>query len=375
MAGYTPPMLQPPPAEPGMREEEVETPALLLDLDAFEANLDAMAALLAPTGARLRAHAKTHKSPVIAHLQMRRGAIGQCVQKVAEAEILAWGGIPDILVSNEVVGPRKLARLAALGRIARIAVCADDEAQVAALERAAEAARLRLPVLVEIDVGAGRCGLPAGPPAVALAERIAASPHLIFGGLQAYQGSAQHRRTPEERQAAIAEAANRARRTVEQLRQRGLDCPIVGGAGTGTFALEAASGVFTEIQAGSYAFMDADYARNEAPPPFRQSLFVLATVMSRAVPGRAALDAGHKAVAVDSGLPLVWQRPGLRYTGASDEHGTLAIEDGAPPALGEKLRLVPGHCDPTVDRYDWYVGVRNGRVECLWPVAARGAMA
>lgn len=369
-------MLQPPPAEPGMREEEVDTPALLLDLDAFEHNLDTMAALLAPTGARLRAHAKTHKCPVIARLQMARGAVGQCVQKVAEAEALAWGGIPDILVSNQVVGARKLGRLLALARIAGIAVCADDEAQVAAIEQAAEAAGARLPVLVEIDVGAARCGVPPGPPAVALAERIAGSRHLRFGGLQAYHGSAQHRRSPEERRTAIAGAAEAARRTVEQLRQRGLDCPIVGGAGTGTFLHEASSGVFTEIQAGSYAFMDADYARNQDPPPFRQSLFVLATVMSRAVPGVAVVDAGHKAVPTDSGMPLVHGRPGLRYASASDEHGKLLIEDGgAGPALGEKLRLVPGHCDPTVDRYDWYVGVRRGRVECLWPVAARGAMA
>jgi 3-hydroxy-D-aspartate aldolase len=369
---------QPPPAEPGMREEEVDTPALLLDLDAFEHNLDTMAALLAPTGARLRAHAKTHKSPVVARLQMGRGgAVGQCVQKVAEAEALAWGGIPDILVSNEVVGARKLARLAALARIAKVAVCADDPAQVAACEGAAEAAGVRLPVLVEIDVGAARCGVAPGPPAVALAERIAASPHLVFGGLQAYHGSAQHRRRPEERAAAIGAAADATRRTVEQLRQRGLDCPIVGGAGTGTFPLEAASGVFTEVQAGSYAFMDADYARNDEPPPFRQSLFVLATVMSRAIPGVCVVDAGHKAVPTDSGPPLVAGRPGLRYASASDEHGKILVEDagGAAPALGERLRLVPGHCDPTVDRYDWYVGVRGGRVECLWPVAARGAMA
>ena len=369
-------MLQPPPAEPGMREEEVDTPALLLDLDAFEHNLDTMAALLAPTGAKLRAHAKTHKSAVIAGLQMVRGAVGQCVQKVAEAEALAWGGIPDILVSNQVVGARKLARLAALSGISRVAVCVDDEVQVRGCEAAAEAAGIRLAVLVEIDVGAARCGVPPGPPAVALAERIAASPHLTFGGLQAYHGSAQHRRTPEERATAIAGAVEAARRTVEQLRQRGLACPIVGGAGTGTFRHEAASGVFTEIQAGSYAFMDADYARNQDPPPFRQSLFVLATVMSRSIAGVCVVDAGHKAVPTDSGLPLVAGRPGLRYAGASDEHGKLLVEDGgAAPPLGEKLRLVPGHCDPTVDRYDWYVGVRKGRVECLWPIAARGGMA
>ena len=374
-------MLQPPPAQPGMREDEVDTPALLLDLDAFEANLDRMATWLKPTGAKLRAHAKTHKSPVVALQQIRRGAVGQCVQKVAEAEALAWGGVPDILVSNQVVGDTKLARLVALSGIATIAVCADDPANVSRLEAAAEAGNTRLSVLVEIDVGMGRAGVAPGPDAVALAERIAASPHLRFGGIQAYHGRAQHLRTPRERTAAVTQAIDSSRRTVEQLRQRGLDCPIVGGAGTGTFELEAGSGVYTEIQAGSYCFMDADYARNmdEAGHPvdtFQQALFVLATVMSAARSGTAVLDAGHKAVAVDSGLPLVWQRPGVTYTGASDEHGTLRFgAETSGPKLGEKLRLVPGHCDPTVDRYDWYVGVRKGRVECLWPVAARGGLA
>jgi D-serine deaminase-like pyridoxal phosphate-dependent protein len=363
-----------------MREDEVDTPALLIDLDAFEANLDAMAGLLAPTGVKLRAHAKTHKSPVIAHLQMARGAVGQCVQKVAEAEALAWGGVADILVSNEVVGASKLARLAALVRIARVAVCADDPAQVRAIDSAAAEAGVRLSVLVEIDVGAGRCGVAPGPDAVALAKLIAASRHLIFGGLQAYQGSAQHKRTPAERQALIAAAVEGTRRTVEQLRQQGLECPIVGGGGTGTFALEAGSVVYTEIQAGSYVFMDADYARNldAAGAPFatfRHALFVLSTVMSAPRPGIAVLDAGLKALAVDSGLPLVWNQPEVTYAGASDEHGKLTFSpDAAAPKLGEKLRLVPGHCDPTVDRYDWYVGVRGGRVECLWPISAKGGM-
>ena len=376
-----PTMLQPPPAQPGMREDEIDTPALVIDLDAFESNLNRMADLLAPTGARLRAHAKTHKSPVIARLQMARGAVGQCVQKVGEAEALAWGGIPDILVSNEVVGSTKLARLAALAKIAKVAVCADHPAQVSALESAAADASIRLPVLVEIDVGARRCGVAPGPDAVALAQRIAGSRHLIFGGLQAYHGSAQHKRTTEERRALINSAVDASRRTVEQLRQQGLACPIVGGAGTGTFALESASGIYNEIQAGSYVFMDADYARNldDAGQPvttFRHALFVLATVMSVPGHGIAVVDAGHKAIAVDSGLPTLWQRPDIRYVGASDEHGKLEVaSETAMPSLSEKLRLIPGHCDPTVDRYDWYVGIRNGRVESLWPVAARGAMA
>ncbi|MGO4726604.1 DSD1 family PLP-dependent enzyme [Inquilinus sp. 2KB_12] len=311
-----------------------------------------MAGLAAQAGVKLRPHAKTHKSPVSAHLQLARGAVGQCTQKVAEAEVLAWGGVPDILVSNKVVSPRKLARLGALTRIARIAV------------------------LVVIDVGTGRCGVAPGEAAVALARRIAASRHLAFGGLQAYHGRAQHRRSPEERAAAIAEAAQAAGRTVEGLRRAGLDCPIVGGAGTGTFALEAVSGVFTELQVGSYAFMDADYARNDPPPPFRHALFVLAAVMSVPRDGAAVVDAGHKALPTDSGMRLVWGRDGIRYEGPSDEHGRLVLEPGAArPKLGERLRLVPGHCDPTVDRYGWYVGIRNGRAECLWPVAARGTMA
>lgn len=369
-------MLQQPPAQPGMREDAVDTPALIVDLDAFEANLDHMAGLVAAAGVRLRPHAKTHKSPVVAHLQAARGAVGQCVQKVGEAEVLAWGGVPDILVSNEVVDPAKLARLAALARSARIGLCADDPRGVDAAAAAAADAGVRLRVLVEIDAGGGRCGAAPGPDATALARRIAASPHLIFGGIQAYHGLAQHLRTPEERAAAVGAAVERAGSVVEDLRRHGLACEVVTGAGTGSFALEAASGVFTELQAGSYVFMDADYARNQAPPPFRQALFVLAGVMSAPRPGTAVVDAGHKAVAIDSGLPLVSGRQDVRYVAASDEHGQLALDPGAEPlALGQRLRLVPGHCDPTVDRHDWYVGVRRGRVERLWPVAARGAMA
>ena len=373
-------MPQSPPAIPGMREEEVDTPALLIDLDAFEANLATMAAKVAAAGVKLRPHAKTHKSAVIAQLQMARGAVGNCVQKVGEAEALAWGGVSNILVSNEVVGASKLARFAALSSLAEMAICVDDPAQVAALEAAGRDAGKRLTVLVEIDVGGRRCGVAPGGEAVALAQAIAASPHLRFGGLQAYNGRAQHFRTLEERRTAIGETADNTRRTVDMLRQQGLACEIVGGAGTGTFEIEAQSGVFTELQAGSYVFMDADYGRNldgaGAPvSTFRNALFVLATVMSAPRAGIAVVDAGHKAVAVDSGLPLVWQRPDIRATSLSDEHGKLEFgPETTAPKLGEKLRLVPGHCDPTVDRYDWYVGVRNGRVECVWPIAARGAM-
>ncbi|MBV9910891.1 MAG: DSD1 family PLP-dependent enzyme [Hyphomicrobiales bacterium] len=369
-------MLQTPPAEPGMSVDDIDTPALVIDLDAFHANLDLMADFAARTGVKVRPHAKTHKSPVIAKLQIARGAVGQCVQKVAEAEVLAWGGVADILVSNEVVSPKKLARLAALNRIAEVAVCIDAAEGVRLLEAAAESAGRRLTALVEIDVGSARCGVPANSEAVTLAQMIAPSQHLRFGGLQAYHGAAQHKRSPEERRASIAQATSAVMALVEELKKSKLDCAIVGGAGTGTFDLEAKSGVYTELQVGSYIFMDADYGRNQPAPPFRQALFVLSSVMSAARPGVAVIDAGHKAVAVDSGLPLIWNHPGATYVGASDEHGTLALEAGSEPMrLGDRVWLAPGHCDPTVDRYDWYVGVRGKRVECLWPVAARGAMA
>jgi 3-hydroxy-D-aspartate aldolase len=374
-------MQQNPPALPGMPEDEIDTPALLIELDAFERNLDTMAALTRSAGVKLRPHAKTHKSPVIARLQMTRGAIGQCVQKISEAEVLAWSGVSDIIVTNQIVGATKLARLAALAHIVRIAVCVDDPAQIIALENAAAAAGIRLGVLVEIEVGMQRCGAAPGEPAVKLAQRIASSPHLRFEGLQAYQGRAQHLRSHAERAAAIARAADAVRMTMAGLADVGLECSVVGGGGTGSFELEMASGLFSEIQAGSYCFMDGDYGRNldrngEPISTFKQALYVLATVMSTPAPGVAVLDAGLKALAVDSGLPSVADRPDIRFVGASDEHGKLAFSpDQTIIRLGEKLRLVPSHCDPTVDRYDWYVGVRHGRVECVWPITARGALA
>ncbi len=367
-------MVQAPPAQPGMSEDEIDTPALIVDLDAMEANLDAMAKLCKRAGVGLRAHAKTHKSPVIAHWQMQRGAVGQCVQKVGEAEVLAWGGVSDILVSNEVVAKPKIARLAALSNVANVALCADALEPIEIIESVAEWFGTRLKVLVEIDVGSNRCGVVPGPDAVPLAQRIAQSPHLIFGGLQSYDGAAQHIRNPEERAAHVQAAIDGTQQTIGLLEAAGLACEIVGGAGTGTFEIEAASGVYNEIQAGSYVFMDADYGRNEESPPFLQALFVLSTVMSAAREGSAVLDCGHKSIAIDCGPPLLLDRPGVICERNSDEHGHLRIEPGVEsPKIGEKLKLVPGHCDPTIDRHDWYVGVRNGMVEMVWPVEARGA--
>ncbi|MDX1433213.1 MAG: DSD1 family PLP-dependent enzyme [Gammaproteobacteria bacterium] len=368
-----------PPAEVGMALEDVDTPALLVELDAFERNLERMAEAARAAGVALRPHAKTHKCAIIALRQMALGAVGVCTQKVSEAEALVRGGVRDVLVSNEVVGRAKLARLAALAHEARVAVCVDDARNVADLNEAAAAAKASLEVLVEIDVGAHRCGVAPGEAALALAQQVAAAPMLRFSGLQAYQGRAQHVRDYAERKAAIDAAAALARDTAALLERNGLACPRVTGGGSGTHAFEAASGVYTELQAGSYVFMDADYARNRGQNggpwiEFEQSLFVYTTVMSTPRAGTAVVDAGLKASSVDSGLPEVHERPGVRYVSASDEHGKLALED-AELELGEKLRLVPGHCDPTVNLYDWYVCVRDNRVEALWPIVGRGAVA
>jgi D-serine deaminase-like pyridoxal phosphate-dependent protein len=363
-------MSQPAPASVGQRLEDVDTPALVLDLDAFEGNLSTLRQCVGGA-VRVRPHAKTHKCPEVAKRQIALGAVGACCQKVSEAEAMVDGGIGDVLVSNEIVGARKLERLAALSRRAKIGVCVDSAENV----RAIAATGAKLDVYVEIDVGMRRCGVPPGKPAVELAREIASTKNLRFAGLQAYQGRAQHIRSMEERHAAIETAAQHVSHTKRLLKEAGIDCPIVTGAGSGTFMLEVEAGVWDEIQPGSYAFMDADYAKNEwaAPlPRFEHALFVLATVMSRPSAGLAIVDAGLKASSVDSGMPAVWQRKELKYTHASDEHGW--VEGSPSPALGEKLLLVPGHCDPTINLYDWYVCVRAGRVEALWPITARGAV-
>jgi 3-hydroxy-D-aspartate aldolase len=369
-----------PPAEIGMSLDEVDTPALVIDLDAFERNLRRLADRVGGSTVRLRPHAKTHKCPVIALKQIELGAVGVCVQKVSEAEAMVYGGVRDVLVTNEVVGRQKLRHLMALAHTARIGVCVDDPSQVAALEAAAGEAGVRMPVHVEINMGGNRCGVEPGEPALSLARLIADAAHLSFAGLQAYHGSAQHLRGWAERQQAIRGAVEKAGATRDLLAANGIPCDNITGAGTGTFEFEAGSGVYTELQCGSYIFMDADYGRNldrdgAATRAFEPALFVWATVMSRPNAERAIVDAGLKALAMDSGPPSVWDEPAATYERASDEHGRLGIASATNRLrLGDKVRLVPGHCDPTVNLYDWYVAVRGDRVEAVWPITARGAV-
>jgi D-serine deaminase-like pyridoxal phosphate-dependent protein len=355
----------------------IDTPALVVDLDAMERNIAAMAAFARERGLRLRPHAKMHKSAVVAGWQIAAGAVGVCVQKTSEAEALADAGVADLYISNEVVDPAKLARVAALAARVRLAIAVDSSLGVDRLAAAIGPTGAAIDVFVEIDVGQGRCGVQ--PWRAGELARHVVSRGLRFAGLQAYHGGAQHLRTAELRGAAIARAVAAVRAAQDSLAAAGVACPLVTGAGSGTFALEAASGVWGELQCGSYVYLDRDYADNEptpGAPAFEHALFVKSQVVSRD-DAHAVVDAGHKSHAIDSGLPRVWLRD-LVFENGGDEHGILRPGGDPLPALGETVWLVPGHCDPTVNLHASCVGVRGGlregRVESVWRVDARGCV-
>ncbi len=368
------------PAAVGMNEKDIQTPCLVLDLDALERNIKKMGDWAKEHGMRHRVHGKMHKSVDMALLQESLGgACGVCCQKVSEAEVFARGGIKDVLVSNQVRDPAKIDRLARIPKLgARAICCVDDIENVADLSDAAVKHSTTIECLVEIDCGAGRCGVTTTPEVVAIAKAIDAAEGLKFAGIQAYQGAMQHLDSYDERKAKIDIAVAMVRDAVDSLKSKGLECDIVGGGGTGSYYFEGTSGVYNELQCGSYAFMDADYGRildkdgNRIDQgEWENALFILTSVMSHAKADKAICDAGLKAQSVDSGLPFIFGRDDVKYVKCSDEHGVIADPHGALK-VNDKLRLVPGHCDPTCNVHDWYVGVRNGKVETVWPVSARG---
>ena len=374
----------------------IDTPALVVDLDAMERNLHTMAAFAAQHGVMLRPHAKMHKSAELAKLQMAAGAVGVCVQKTSEAEALVAGGVHNIFISNEVIAPTKLARAAALTRElaplgGKLAICVDSLEGIKRLAICMNEGRLStgipssIDVFIEINVGQNRCGVEPGPAAVALALEIRKHPALNFAGLQAYHGKAQHMRSASERRDAILSAIKAVHLTRELIEAEGIKVALVTGAGTGTAPLEAASKLYGELQAGSYLFMDADYAANElalSQPHFKHALFVKTQVISVHAQ-HVVCDAGHKSHAIDSGLPKVHafsSRSALEYSNGGDEHGILKPAAGSTrlPSLGSMLWLIPGHCDPTVNLHSALIGVRGGLlkgiVERIITVDARGAL-
>ena len=368
------------PAAIGMDEADIQTPCLVLDLDALERNITKMGDYARAHGMRHRVHGKMHKSVDVARLQEDLGgACGVCCQKVSEAEVFARGGIKDVMVSNQVTDPAKIDRLARMPKLgARVLVCVDDPANVADLSAAAVRHGTQIEALVEIDCGAGRCGVTTTQEVVNIAKMIDAAEGLKFAGIQAYQGAMQHMDSYEDRQAKLDIAIAQVADAVQGLKAVGLDCDIVGGGGTGSYYFESNSGVYNELQCGSYAFMDADYGRildaegkRIDQGEWENALFILTSVMSHAKPDKAIVDAGLKAQSVDSGLPTVYGRDDVEYLKCSDEHGVVGDPQGVLK-VNDKLRLVPGHCDPTCNVHDWYVGLRGGKVAALWPVSARG---
>jgi len=372
----------PPAARIGQPAESIDTPSLVLDLAVFERNVERMQAAANKAGVKLRPHAKAHKTPDIALAQIARGAVGICCQKVSEAIPFVRAGVRDIHISNEVAGPAKAALLAELARHAHLSVCVDDLRQIDALAAATQAAGSQLDIFVEVDVGQGRCGVADGDAALPLVERIAAHSQLTLRGLQAYHGGIQHLRGWDERREAAARAADRTGNAVARLAAAGVRCDVVTGGGSGSVEFDLSSGVYTEIQPGSYVFMDADYGSNAytGTMRFEHGLFIATAVMSVAAGDRVVVDAGLKSMAVDSGLPWIWEKNApsnsLDYVAANDEHGIVRPKqegavDALPP-LGSRMMLVPGHCDPTLNLYDELVGVRDGVVACIWPISARG---
>lgn len=363
-------MWPPDPSAVGLRVEQLDTPSLILDLDAVERNLDRMDRALAGTSVRARPHTKTHKVPNLALMQLARGAIGICCAKLGEAEVMAAGGVGPILLTTEVVGDAKIRRLLGVAKQVEVITVVDDAETAARVSEAAGVAGVRLQCLIDVNVGQNRTGVEPGEPAVKLAEQLAGLPGLELVGLQGYEGHLQHVREPEARREANASAMQSLSQTAELLTEGGHKVEIVSTAGTGTFQYAASWPRITEVQPGSYVVMDRDYGAVEGLG-FENALTVLVSVVSTQRKNAAVVDAGYKTLSSDSGAPGVRGVDAV-YGFMGDEHGKLSFEHGCPLRPGDRVELVPSHCDTTINLHDVYYVTRGGIVVAVWPIAARG---
>lgn len=367
--------------EAGISKWDLDTPCLCVDLDRLEANLDRMQTTVARNGIASRPHAKTHKCPAVARLQIATGSVGVCTAKVSEAEVMFEHGVEQILLTTVNVSPRKIRRAMYLRKwCGGFVQAVDSAANARDLSDAAAEAGVVADVTVDVDPGGHRTGVPPGDPALELARLVDTLPGLRLRGLLCYDGGSQHVTGFAERRRRALANLEAAADTAERMKRSGLDTGIFSGGGTGTYNIDHETPGLTDVQVGSYVFMDAQYLGiggaddPEVYSDFAPALTVLTTVLNDQYEGRATTDAGAKANTINRPWPIVAGETGMSYTSGSDEFGTIRYEADASRTyrVGDKLELIVSHCDPVVNLYDQLYGVRGDRVEAVWPIAARG---
>jgi D-serine deaminase-like pyridoxal phosphate-dependent protein len=357
----------------GAAVDQLETPCLVVDLDAFERNIEKMSAYCRSNGVAWRPHSKCHKSPAIAHKLIEAGAVGMTCAKLGEAEVMAAGGVTDLLIANPLP-PSKAARLVALCSQADPIAVVDHADHVDALSAAASAKGVVVPTLVEVDVGMKRCGAAAGEATVKLAQRITAAPGLRLDGIMGYEGHLLTVADPAEKKAQIEAAMDLLVESRAAIERVGLPCPTVSAGGTGSYEYTAKVKGLTEMQAGGGIFMDLMYRDLCHVPDLELALFILSTVSSRPTSDRAVIDAGRKTMNQEILVPQVHNRPGVTVDSLSAEHGVLKLASGTQLSIGERLEIIPGYGDFTTVLHNFFFGVRGGRIETIWPLEGRGRL-
>lgn len=366
--------------EIGMSKGDLDTPALCVDLDALEANLATMQQTVRRNGIASRPHAKTHKCPAIARLQLASGSVGICVAKVSEAEVMFEHGIDRILMTTTNVTPFKIQRAMMLRKwCPEFIQATDSPANARDLSEAAQAAGVVADVVIDVDPGGHRTGITPGEPALELARLVDSLPGLRLRGMLCYDGGSQHVKGFEKRKAQTLERLVPAAETFASMKQAGLSTEIFSGGGTGTYNIDHETEGLTDVQVGSYVFMDAQYlaiggkTNPEVYSDFEPSLTILTTVLNDQYEGRVTTDAGAKSCTINQPWSIVKGESGMTYRSGSDEFGTLRYENASRTyRVGDKLELIVSHCDPVVNLYDQMYAIRNDRVEAVWPIAARG---
>lgn len=358
----------------GDRVDDLDTPSMIVDLDLVEANLKKLMDKLLPTGLNIRPHLKTSKSAIVANKMAQAGAKGGCVAKISEAEVIAGTGFDDLLITCEIVGTAKVKRLVELYRKHRnIRIVVDSEVGASAINDALASSGIEEPIatLIDLDVGLHRTGVKPGEPALALARHIGGLKHLKLIGIQGYEGHLQHLHDKEDRRTQCLQSMEILTGTAEALRRAGFHIEVVTTGGTGTAEFCATVPGVTELQPGSFIFMDTDY-RNAVGTFYSNSLTILSTVISQQGPRAVTIDSGLKSLTTDSGLAEC-KDPRYTYGVLGDEHGSLMWEEGTPAlSVGDRVEMIPSHIDPTVNLHDFYYAYRGGVIEEIWPVDSRG---